>query len=215
MKQLLLALAATLLVACTETPVSTPVSTWDRGEAATVALVGLNHYNELQAYCSGVWYKDHIITAAHCLAEAQVGGSYAARSDYDRQNNSWATVRPYTVIHVIEDQDLALLSPLGDIPPHVNATLSITKPYRGQRVFSVGHPYGLGYTLCEGRIQSSREIAGHEVIHTDCELRPGHSGGPLFSSNGRLLGINSMAGPATEISFCIQTKHIRRLVEVL
>ena len=72
----------------------------------------------------------------------------------------------------------------------------------GQWVTAVGHPWGVTGAATAGIVTGTGVALpeapglGREWIATDLHLRPGHSGGPLVDSEGRLVGINTiMAGP--------------------
>lgn len=61
----------------------------------------------------------------------------------------------------------------------------------GQRVYAVGNPKGLENTLSEGMLSALRAGDGEETrrLQTTVATAPGASGGGLFDSEGRLLGI--------------------------
>jgi S1-C subfamily serine protease len=96
------------------------------------------------------------------------------------------------------DTDLALLradaarsfafAPLGDSK----------KLKRGHVAIAIGNPLGFESTVTTGVIsalgRSLRATTGRmieDVIQTDAALNPGNSGGPLVSSRGEVIGINT------------------------
>jgi serine protease Do len=68
-----------------------------------------------------------------------------------------------------------------------NAALRVS-----QRVYTIGNPSGLGYTVTTGVVSGMRELNGRTYVQTDAPINPGNSGGPLITERGRVIGINSM-----------------------
>jgi len=81
----------------------------------------------------------------------------------------------------------------------------------GQWVVAMGHPWGVtGATTAGMIIGVGRPVEGlpfdGDLIQVGLHLRPGHSGGPMVDSDGRLVGINTMiAGPDVGLAVPIQT----------
>ena len=69
----------------------------------------------------------------------------------------------------------------------------------GQRVLSIGNPFGFSNTLTQGII--SRIDYSKNRFQTDAAINPGCSGGPLLNSSGEVIGISqSIYNPDNNIS---------------
>ena len=96
----------------------------------------------------------------------------------------------------------------------------------GQKVFAIGNPFGLDYSLTSGLVsaldRSIRDDDGgliEHLIQTDAAINPGNSGGPLLDSAGRLIGINtaiySPSGAYAGIGFAVPVDSVNRVVPQL
>ncbi len=153
-----------------------------------------------------------------------------------------------TNYHVIEGASEALVklsdsrsyraALVGASPAHDIAVLRIGVGFRrpppvplgtshdlkvGQKVFAIGNPFGLDWTLTTGIISAldrslnadgDRSI--EHLIQTDAAINPGNSGGPLLDSAGRLIGINtaiySPSGASAGIGFAVPVDTVNRVV---
>jgi S1-C subfamily serine protease len=130
---------------------------------------------------------------------------------------------------------------VGASPSHDIAVLRIGVEYKrphpvpigsshdlkvGQKVFAIGNPFGLDWTLTSGIVSAlNRAIDAdngatiEHLIQTDAAVNPGNSGGPLLDSAGRLIGINtaiySPSGASAGIGFAVPVDTVNRVVPQL
>jgi S1-C subfamily serine protease len=119
---------------------------------------------------------------------------------------------------------LRIAAPRGRLAPILlgrSADLEV-----GQRVFAIGNPFGLDFTLTTGIVsalgRSIPSLTGRkieDVIQTDAAINPGNSGGPLLDSAGRLIGVNtqiaSPSGGSAGIGFAVPVDTVNRVVPQL
>lgn len=93
----------------------------------------------------------------------------------------------------------------------------------GQTSIAIGNPFGLGQTMTSGVVSSlGRKIQVEEnrvmsdLIQTDAAINSGNSGGPLFDSAGRVIGVNTLiyspSGGSVGLGFAIPINTVKRFI---
>jgi hypothetical protein len=111
---------------------------------------------------------------------------------------------------VNEDRDLCQIR----VPqlPAPRVTLNTGRVRVGQRVYAIGAPEGLELTLTEGLVSSLREFDGSQYIQTSAGISQGSSGGGLFDTEGRLIGITSFfVGEGPNLNFALPAAWVVEL----
>jgi S1-C subfamily serine protease len=96
----------------------------------------------------------------------------------------------------------------------------------GQKVYAIGNPFGLDWTLTNGIVSAldrslteENNVTVEHLIQTNAAINPGNSGGPLLDSAGRLIGINtaiySPSGASAGIGFAVPVDTVNRVVPQL
>jgi serine protease Do len=113
--------------------------------------------------------------------------------------------------------DIAVLKVEADHPlPFIQ--LGNSRDVRpGEWVVAMGNPFGLGGTVTAGIVSAvSRDIGAgpyDQFIQVDAPINQGNSGGPLFTQDGKVIGMNtaifSPTGGSVGIGFAIPSDMIR------
>jgi serine protease Do len=126
------------------------------------------------------------------------------------------------VIGTDQRTDLALIKVEGgsNFP---FAKLADGKPRIGDWVLAVGNPFGLGGTVTAGIVSAMGRDIGNgpydDFIQIDAPVNKGNSGGPAFSVNGDVVGVNtaiySPSGGSVGIAFSIPASTVKSVVAQL
>jgi S1-C subfamily serine protease len=162
-----------------------------------------------------VWDEEgHIVTNVHVIAgAAEATLKLADGRDY-----------PATLVGASPAHDIAVLkiSPTGKslVPVAIGSSHDLRV---GQKVFAIGNPFGLDWSLTTGivsaldrSLDNDRGGVIRHLIQTDAAINPGNSGGPLLDSAGRLIGVNtaiySPSGANAGVGFAVPVDTVNRVV---
>jgi serine protease Do len=130
------------------------------------------------------------------------------------------TTLPAKIIGRDERSDLAVLRiSAGHKLPFIDLGDS-SKVRPGEWVVAVGNPFGLGGTVTAGIVSAlGRDIGSgpyDDFIQIDAPINQGNSGGPLFTQDGHVVGVNSAilspTGGSVGIGFAIPSNMVRTVV---
>ena len=192
---------------------------WVHTPRAQVPTFGRATPQRAEGYGSGfVWDDaDHVVTNYHVVAGAsEAWVRLSDGRDYEA-----------TLVGASPDHDLAVLRinvPTNRPPP---VPVGSSKDLKvGQRVYAIGNPFGLDWTLTTGIVSAlDRSLSTdtgatiEHLVQTDAAINPGNSGGPLLDSAGRLIGITtaiySPSGAYAGVGFAVPVDTVNRIVPKL
>lgn len=113
-----------------------------------------------------------------------------------------------------EKLDLALLQLDAGQRPRI--TLASTSPKIGSRVYLIGSPRGLDFSMSEGLISQIRTLDGVRYYQLSCPISPGDSGGPVLNDRGEAIGVVSWRkADAENVGFAIPCPEVARMNSTL
>lgn len=172
-----------------------------------------------------------IVTNNHvCCGSAPKGMTETGRALFVRISREDDGLIPATVLWANPAKDLAILQlekPL-DRPP---ATLALSSTVKdAQRVFAMGFPGGAGAVtdsesslvvkittgIISAMVQGNSRAIDSQLYQIDAPLNPGNSGGPLFDTCGRVIGVNVAKATEDEgIAWAIRVDELLPQFETL
>jgi len=126
------------------------------------------------------------------------------------------TQGPLKLLAIDVANDVAIVKLDGNDLPHLDfdeAALAEKSP-RGERLYAMGNPLDLGFTIVEGTYNGLVEHSYNERLHFTGAINPGMSGGPAVTADGRVIGINVATRRGGQlISFLVPARFAAALLE--
>tara|TARA_R110000850_G_scaffold4711_3_gene20778 strand:+ start:4507 stop:5949 length:1443 start_codon:yes stop_codon:yes gene_type:complete len=108
------------------------------------------------------------------------------------------------IFNAQKDKDMCIMELIdGELEEYVKLRKSNSIKI-GERVYTIGSPSQLDLTLGEGLISGVREFSGTTHLQSSAPIAPGSSGGGLFDSFGRLIGVTTFQHKSSQsLNFAI------------
>ena len=164
----------------------------------------------LSGHGSGVFIEDDVIlTAAHCLEDVKT--IIIELSD--------GTILKSEDFYIDDEEDIAFIFVTAD--ESYIAKVFISDIHIGDIVYLVGRPFDdlFKFSLTKGILshldRDFPNMGWEDLLQTDATGGPGSSGGPLYNSDGNLVGmyVGHTDGGGQGISLCESAKSILEAYE--
>jgi V8-like Glu-specific endopeptidase len=182
------------------------------GEA--VCLIELVKDKNIISSGTGFVYgkQNKILTNAHVVKAAQFNNDFKIQVSFalseHREKKYIAVIDKYS-----SDLDLAVLS--SKIPELESTILgNSTELYLMDEVLVIGYPLGKNVKATPGYLQAFQHIDGiGEMLDISASVDPGNSGGPVFNSNGNIIGIVTAKIPGYNFNLALPVNLIKSFIE--
>ncbi len=85
---------------------------------------------------------------------------------------------------------------------------------KGERIYAMGNPLDLGFTIIEGTYNGLVDKSYDEHIHFSGAINPGMSGGPVTGPDGRIVGVNvAKRLDGEQVGFLVPARFAATLLE--
>lgn len=124
--------------------------------------------------------SDMILTCYHLVKNS---------SELQIKDSSGNSIKAIGIVDFSERFDLALLK--CENKGHTPLAFEPDLPSIGSKLYAIGCPKGLEFSLSDGIVSQIRNLGEGNQIQFTCPTSPGNSGGPILNSEGKIVGIVS------------------------
>jgi tetratricopeptide (TPR) repeat protein len=116
---------------------------------------------------------------------------------------------PASLVRLDQAHDLCALKPEAGWTANPTPVRASSDVEVGERVYAIGAPEGLELTLSEGLVSALRHVDNRPIIQTSAPVSHGSSGGGLFDSQGRLIGVTAFSVKGGQnLNFALPTEWV-------
>ena len=158
-----------------------------------------------QVDASGLAVTNYHVISEHALEP----GTY--RLEYTRTDGKRGKLR-LLAVDVAHDLAVVALDQAADNTLPLESER--TELRQGQRLYAMGNPLDIGFTIVEGTFNGLTERSYSDRFHFTGAINPGMSGGPAVDEAGRVVGINVAKRLDGElVSFLVPVRFSAALIE--
>lgn len=201
-------LVLSFLIGCCSQPSSlkAPNDVHVRMDSVASLVLSKDEGETYFTYCSSVWIsRTELLTAFHCFsATNNLIINYKTYSEgASTQMPKGFKITPHSAIlkSSNEDEDIAILEAVGDIPKHSISEISDNEINVGDQISVIGHTIRYEHSYLFGVISAIRTTEVNpfdedvklvrRVLQISVPAGPGTSGGPAYDRFGKIVGICS------------------------
>jgi S1-C subfamily serine protease len=191
-------------VAQSKTPQVSPADIYERTHSSVVVVIVFDGNEKPTGQGSGfIVAKNRIVTNHHVVQ----GAADALVVFADGTSELVAGVAADSPA-----RDLAIL--VVKTGPRLPLTLGDEDSVRqGDTVYALGAPRGLESSFTSGIVSGFRDLGDQFRLQTTAPIAPGSSGGPLFNSSGRVIGVTTeLLTDSPGIYFSIAARDVKHLL---
>ena len=148
------------------------------------------------------------------------GGDKSAKFLFEKQEYFMGIV-----VATNKKKDLALIK-VGGLPKSIKSVNlgSDDQIEVGDRVYAIGHPISYPWTFSSGMVSQVRKnlewdyddsfTHSANVIQMETPISSGNSGGPLFSSEGKVVGVNTWgSSEGQNLNFAVAIDQVKQFIK--
>jgi tetratricopeptide (TPR) repeat protein len=199
-------IACVLFTTCThaQTKTQSPASSiYERCHSAVVVVVTFDKNDKPIGQGSGfILSANHVVTNHHVIADSSSAAVLFA-------DGETAKVEGFVADNPTRDIAIIVVKTGARAPLKLGDELALKQ---GDDVYAIGAPRGLDLSITNGIISGFRSIEDQFLLQTTAAIAPGSSGGPLFDSDGRVVGVTtSLLNDSPGIYFSVGIGDVSRV----